>query len=319
MRRDFSQRHENAVLFLTHFWDEACAAQVGRLRAELGDKYDIFVTGYIASGAKPELPHVVPAIFYREADFDKYPEFSHPALQYYFIGGARFFRDFSGYGHYWLIEYDVRYTGNWGDLFAELDDPAVDLYGTVIQTKTENQAWHHWAGLACGNDVIEDGGYVKVFPPLMRVSNAAFRAILAAYARGWHGSYEALWPTALARAGLRIEDIGAFGAFTPPARRGRHYTCAALDSHLTPGSFVFRPSVQEHEVAPAPPLLWHPVKPASRQASIPVKAPGWRDLPVLQPLRLWQMHTRRALRRRWRLMTRRAVGFIKPERDLRSP
>jgi hypothetical protein len=319
MPRDFSQRHANAVLFLTHFWDEACAAQVGRLRAELGDKYDICVIGYIGSGAAPEVPEDVPAMFYNEADFDPYPEFSDLTLRYSQIIGPRFFQEFPNYHHYWMIEYDVRYTGNWSDLFAELDAPAVDLYATVIQRRLENPDWYHWPLLRTGNDVLAEGDHVKIFTPVMRVSNTAFRTILAAYGRGWSGTYEVLWSTVVAWAGLKIEDIGAFGSFTPPARRGRHYICSALDPHLTPGSFVFRPSILEQEVAPDPPLLWHPVKPASRQASIPMKTPGWRDLPVLQPLRLWQMHTRRALRRRWRLMTRRTVGFIKPERDLRSP
>jgi hypothetical protein len=272
MRRKFSQRQETVVLFITHFWDRACAAQIARLRAELGGGYDICVTGFLADGIAPAVPEEIPAVFYREADFAGYREFSSLKARRPDLCGPRFFHDFPDYRHYWMIEYDVRYTGNWADLFAELDDPVVDLYGTIIQRKPENPAWYHWPGLTTGRDVIAPRGYVKVFTPLLRVSNRGFRAIIAAYARGWVGFYEALWGTALARAGLRIEDIGAFGTFTPRARRGRHYTCSALDPDLSPGSFAFRPAMLEHEVEPEPPLLWHPVKPAFYNMASPAPA-----------------------------------------------
>ncbi len=315
MQRDFSQRHENAVLFITHFWDEDCAAQLARLRAELGDKYDICVIGYIETGAMPAVPEHVPARFYGDADFESHRAFSHSRAKYHTLCGPRFFYDFPGYGHYWLIEYDVRYTGNWADLFAELGDPAVALYATTMQRKAENPAWFHGFDfrLKTGRDVVPEAALVKAFMPITGVSNAGFRAINAAYLRGWVGRHEILWPTSIVWAGLRIEDIGGDGAFTPAARKNKHYTASPLDPNHAPGSFVFRPAILEHEVATNAPLLWHPVKPALLAGRVNQSPPAWHDMRVLRPLQqlnqLWRQRYRLPLRRRWRRLARRLRGL----------
>jgi hypothetical protein len=267
----FVPKHDKVVLFRTHFWDQACAVQVSRLRAELAGLYDVVVLGYQADGVAPPTH----GVFYSAADF---AEFASPSLHKFQLAPLRFYCAYPGYAHYWAIEYDVRYTGDWRDLFADLGAGEVDLYGTSIQRRAENPGWWHWRDFSTGRDRVRKAGQVKMFTPLLRLSNVGFAAIRGAYRRGWAGHYEALWPTAVEQAGLVIEDIGGFGSFTPPARRGCYYSANPADRFLRPGSFTFRPSMLEADIPDGPPLLWHPVKTAAMAAPLPADpSPGWRE------------------------------------------
>ena len=256
----------DAVLFITHFWDAACSAQIRKLRHELGQHYDIRVAGYIPDGMpRPAVPDEVSAHFYSDQDLALlFPEHARYEHWHQFIL-PRFFMDFPDYEHYWMIEYDVRYTGDWGTLLATLNDPGVAYYGVAMQRRASHPQWSHWRSLSTGSDEVASAHFVKSFTPLQRLSRPAISAVQAALGNGWSGHYEALWPTAIAHAGLQLEDIGGKGEFTPKSRLGQHYTCNVFDRNLSPGSFVFRPTFKEHQISQWPPTLWHPVKPAEMQ------------------------------------------------------
>jgi hypothetical protein len=256
----------DVVLFVTHFWDDACTRQIGKLRRELGQNYDIRVTGYIPHGTPtPVVPDGVSAHFYSQHELaGVIPEHEGSERWHQFIL-LRFCVDFPAYEHYWMVEYDVRYTGDWGTLLATLDDPDVAYYGTEIQCRANHPRWYHWNSLCTGSAQVASAHFVKSFTPLQRLSRAAIDVIRAALRDGWSGHYEALWPTAIAHAGLRLEDIGGQGEFTPASRLGQHYTCTLHDPNGSPGSFVFRPTFEEHQISQWPPTLWHPVKPAGMQ------------------------------------------------------
>jgi hypothetical protein len=275
----------NVILYRTHFWDRACAREFAALSAALGGTHDLFVIGYL-TGARPSPPAEIAQVWHRDACL---AELSYPgqaALKPAHLTPMKFFRDHPGYDHYWLIEYDVRYTGDWAALLTELAASPADLLATVIQRRAENPDWPLWPSLAPIPDRLRRGYYVKAFTPLMRLSNAAFRAIDAVYRAGWTGHYEALWPTAIAAAGLGIEEIGGAGRFTPPSRHGKYYTNNRLHAYLPPGSFIFRPSFLECEIPREPPGLWHPVKSAAMRETLPPPPPpDWREHPSLKPVR----------------------------------
>jgi len=279
----FTPRHESVILFRTHFWDAHCARHFAALRDALGATHDLIAAGYTRQPVA--MPADVPHAFHGEAEVAAlaYPALaeldpSHPEV-------FCFFREFPNYRYYWMVEFDVHYTGDWAALVAELGESSADLLSTVVQRRAENPAWCFWPGLRAPG--LPEAAHVKGFTPLMRVSAAAMRAIDAAYQAGWAGHYEALWPTAIAAAGLTIEEIGGEGEFTPPARKGMYYTNSRFDPYLIPGSFVFRPSFREEEIPLDPPLLWHPVKPASMYSPIPPPPPRtWRDHALLRPARL---------------------------------
>ncbi len=257
-----------AVLFFTHVWDAAIQSRFMKLSLELGARYDIWVGGLIRGGDGFEVPGRVRQVLARENDLLALGPVTscvcrpgpldvrlHQLLPLYF------FRQRPGYGHYWTVEFDVRYTGNWRDFFAELEESPADLLGTNVQARHENPGWYHWPFLCTGRRALAESSYIKAFLPVMRVSKRGFEVVDRAYRRGWHGHYEALWPTAIADAGMTVEDIGGLSSFAPPARRNRHYTSTMSDEGIAPGTFCWRPMKAEAEVVEAPPMLWHPVKP----------------------------------------------------------
>ncbi len=263
MSRRTGQPPRTAILYRTHFWSAELAAECQRLRGQLPANYDIFVIGYIAGAAMFSTGNTVACFCYTAADLQTlgYQQIPAQPARYQDLPPLRFFHDHPQYDYYWMIEYDVRFTGNWRRLFKKLSAPAADLLGTNIQTRAENPDWFHWPSLSTAAADPDSLRYVKVFTPLMRISNAAMMAIDAAYKMGWRGHYEALWATAIASANLAIADIGGHGSFTPPHRKGRYYTASPLDPYLAPGSFVFRPAIPTTKKLPRRPQLWHPVKP----------------------------------------------------------
>lgn len=258
-----------AVLFFTHVWNEWIEARFLKLSRELGPGYDVWVTGFIPDGAAFAVPAQARTAFAGEkelrAAFSPRPCVCQAAyeIKFHHLVPLYFYRSHAGYSHIWIIEFDVHYTGNWADFFAELDASAADLLGTAVQARRELSAWYHWSYLCTGGRDLAEDSYVKAFLPVMRVSKRGFEAIEHAYRRNWHGHYEALWPTTIADAGLLVEDIGGPGSFAPPARRNRHYTTTLHDVNGGPGTFCYRPVKTEAEVEPAPAMLWHPVKPAA--------------------------------------------------------
>jgi hypothetical protein len=268
---ELEPRRPAAILYRTHFWTATLEAELLKLAVAVADRYDIWVVGYAEAAVDFTVPPPARKILFNQRHMRALGLPARCACQpeplptrNLDLAPLHVYRMIPEYEHYWLIEYDVRYSGNWNWLLQELDDPAVDFLGTVVQRRSENPAWSHWqtlCTLAVDGRPQHHDRQVKAFAPMMRLTQRAFAAVDDAYRRGWHGHYEALWPTVIAAAGLRIEDIGGSGSFTPAARAGRHYSSTAGHGHLWPGSFIYRPSIPESAIADSIPLLWHPVKP----------------------------------------------------------
>jgi hypothetical protein len=296
MHKSLQPRRRKIVLYLTHFWDDACAREVAALQQSLSENYDIAVAGFVADATNISIPIDIPVFFYTAEDLQHLGYSQLADLRPHHVIVPRFFRQYPDYEQYWTIEYDVRYTGCWAELLQDLSGSPADLLATVIQSQAEHPQWLHWNDLSTNCVVLPKSCYNKHFAPLMRLSNAALIAVDAAYKAGWTGHYEALWPTAIAASGLLIEDIGGEGSFTPDHRRGRYYTSSPFHPYLSPGSFVFRPSMLECDIPRHPPALWHPVKSAEMSQPIPTPPPStWRDLPALQPLRRLRRRLRHGL------------------------
>lgn len=259
------------VVYYSHVDSPAVRREITTLRAQLDERYAIVVAGYCASPDALRGLDFVPTFAYSPGAMTAlpYPGKLAPFTPENYSGCVdlvplRFFRDHPHYEHYWIIENDVRFCGDWSSLFAELGASDADLLCTTIQTYAENPDWAHWNTLRAGADEIPLERRVKGFIPFGRVSRRLFEACDARYRAGWSGHSEVLWPTIATQAGMRVEDIGGHGSFTPSARRGRYYYNAAHDWSLFPGTFVYRPCFTEQDIAgPSqrfPGWLWHPVK-----------------------------------------------------------
>jgi hypothetical protein len=160
------------------------------------------------------------------------------------------FRENPGYDYCWVVEYDVRYTGDWRRFFADFGGNDADLIGTWLTRYRDIPHWPLWPTLDLLDQTLGIEDYVRGFFPVYRLSSRAFALLDGEYRRGVSGHYEGVVPTVLDRAGLTMEDIGGDGEFVRPENRNRYYR---------DGSFTYRPI--RYRTGSEPDTLWHPVKP----------------------------------------------------------
>ena len=265
-----------ALLFQTHFFDCGSAQVFDRLRRQLPEGFEASVLIHLPPGAPvPKRLDGVPHHIVRT------PELSRPAYpakcdidrRNLYQGGhtdlilLHFVRARPDYDRYWVIEYDVRFSGDWRRFLTAFEAEEADLIAPILRRRTDLPKRKGWAWPRSGD--LEAGAtpprslpperQVCAFMPIYRVTRAGLAAVDAAWRAGWAGHSEAVWPTAISEAGLRLLDPGGDGPFTPPALRGSFYTCTPNEELLSPGTLVFRPPLYCPGMRPD--MLWHPVKP----------------------------------------------------------
>ena len=139
-----------AVLYRTHILNPMICREIERLRSEVADR-DHFVVGYLKRNRAGLRPSDKTHRMYRRGDLADLP-YPNKTI---FVDWAKpigdndlpvlaFYREQPSYEFYWIVEYDVRYTGNWGALFAELGSSDTDYLSTTIQDYDENPRWVWW-------------------------------------------------------------------------------------------------------------------------------------------------------------------------------
>lgn len=163
-----------------------------------------------------------------------------------------------GYRHYWLCEYDVRFSGSWSTILDHFADNDADLLGTTLTRFHDRPEWSKWAGLKAPDEDLRPEEMVRGFFPFCRLSAPALEVLARAYRTGWEGHYECSVPTILSRNGMTLEDFGGDGEYVAAGNRNRFYTNTPQNGGLAPGTFVFRPA--REAAGDRPDTLWHPVK-----------------------------------------------------------
>lgn len=170
------------------------------------------------------------------------------------------------YDYYWIVEYDVRYSGSWRHFFSTFAGNDSDLLGTTLTRHEHIPGWYHWPSIDLLDLPVSKDAYIRGFFPVYRLSSRALTQLDQDYRRGVKGHYECLVPTVLYHAGMTIEDIGGDGEFVRSGNINRCYRNSPTKNSLAPGTFVFRPVMAR--AGREPDTLWHPVKytPAWRRA-----------------------------------------------------
>lgn len=135
----------------------------------------------------------------------------------------KFFKENQCYDYYWLVEDDVRFSGDWKDFFDSFASSTSDFLSSVIETKAENPNRYWWTSLKVGNEVIAEEKLLKSFNPIYRLSSQALVCIDAHLRIGWMGHYEVLLPTLLYNKGFLLEDFGGEGTFVRPENNAKFY------------------------------------------------------------------------------------------------
>jgi hypothetical protein len=261
-------RSRQALLFLTHIESERLLAHFQRLRRETEGLLDCFLCVHEPQRRHPA-ERVLPADLRIGRD-----DAAHYAGKRYdeMLQAKRSFNSgytdlaympalanerFRLYRYLWIIEYDVDYSGNWANFFADAMLSRADFIATTLVPRSNSQDWAWWPDVRTPPDVTPEHQF-RSFAPIARFSQPLLERYQAAVVGGaWRGHSEALFPTIAAHAGLTVEDL----------RRGTHYTNTPDDWTLSPGTLVFRPAVAAqyfHENPGGfaePNLLYHPVKP----------------------------------------------------------
>jgi hypothetical protein len=251
-----------AVVFMTHLFNPEIEQRLIKLIADCASaRTDVFV---LTEGPTP-VPDAYAAITTRFAFADLrgraravlgdrlLPGNCH-------LRGLDFFDRHAGYARYWFIEYDVVYSGDWGRLFAGLEDDRSDLLATRFAAVGDDPDWWWWRDFSTAGDAVDKAAWVRAFFPVHRLSAAALQCIAQAVGRGWTGHFEVLVPTALGHAGLAMADLGGRNRWTPPGRRDRHYLdCPLPDRFHCFGTMRYRPAIGSMPVAD---VLYHPCKTA---------------------------------------------------------
>ena len=106
---------KTAILFVTHIYNEEIEHQINKLRAEAEDFASVYVV-YQADKVKLSLPEDVKRHAFTIDMLNKqgYTSWGCTIMDgnFHFVL-LDFYRHHPEYDYYWLIEYDVRFNGNW--------------------------------------------------------------------------------------------------------------------------------------------------------------------------------------------------------------
>ncbi len=242
----------SAVGFFTHLCDAEIISRYRKLKADLAGHAETTIVAQMGTQVPENL--LAETVFF---DFAQLAANAPRILGSKVIPGnchltmLAFFRARPEFDYYWHIEYDVVFTGAWRTLLAAWSGDDSDLVAPHLRTRGEEPDWPWWPSLQIPQAVAA-AGFLRAFLPVYRISHRALERLDMAVREGSSGHFEALVPTVLQAASLRIADLG----------EGRFYTSSTSpDGELRQGTLRYRPfhafPLQGQN------LLYHPVKPES--------------------------------------------------------
>ena len=120
----------------------------------------------------------------------------------------KFYKEEKKYLNYWVIEDDVRYTGNWHKLFESANLINADFVSSVLINWEDDRQWYWWKELKHDIKVCPIQKRVASFNPIYRISYDALSFIDFCLKDKWRGHHEVLLPSLLKHGGYKIADFG---------------------------------------------------------------------------------------------------------------
>ena len=254
-----------AVLFVSHIINDDIVARYEKLRHELPPNHELFWAFDAEGGDKAQALAYSNQVRFFFFDSAMLNALGYTAITTTMIGSLnfvmqRFGLDHPEYDYYWIVEYDVVFTGNWHTLFADIDSLDADLVSTHIERySAANWSWHWWHPAVWAGRCIPKERCIKSFNPIYRLSARGLQFMDTFLKAGNSGHYEMLMPTALFNHGYTLVDIGGYGEFTLPEFRNRYYIS---DTGINNGTIRYRPVYDPSYIRDigAADKLFHPLK-----------------------------------------------------------
>lgn len=266
-----------AVVFLTHMWHEHVRSRYRRLADAMPPDHELVVAFDVTdadpddvAAARRTVDGGLYRFRFRDLSTSGYPRPWAGDNDSRLVPGnvdlllLHLHRTGRRYDRYWVVEYDVEFTGAWRDFFEAFRTNGSDLLGTTLHPYRVLPEFHWWDAVEAPGSLVREDLH-RGFFPVMRITEEGLRALDGAYSDGWSGHCEVVLPTALLRDGARIEDIGGEGPFVRPGNENRFYTNTPWRTGLGPGTFIYRPARRWPGLTPG--KLWHPVKPTEGRLS----------------------------------------------------
>lgn len=263
---DLRDKHKQVVLLATHVVNEFVIAKYRRMRKELDvGKYDVILLVNKNDDSDYSVPKDV-ICFY--TDCDSLNDLCYEPIEETLLPGSchfpvlRFFLDNKRYNHYWLVEYDVEFTGEWNVLMNDCDENLSDydfLSCHIEKFDAEkNGNWTWWyRSNHLGMDLRD---CVKGFNPICRYSCQALAYLDLFQKAGNSAHSEVLITTSLYLAGFKIGDFGGQGEFVPEGYKNKYYV---YNSEECDGSTMrYRPVYNAMDISEKgiKNKLYHPIK-----------------------------------------------------------
>lgn len=253
--------HKTAILYVTHVYNEEIGRQIDKLERESREYAELYV-GYQRDKTRIELPDGMRAFSFdlKELNALNY----HPWRCTVMDGNFHyvlldFYQKHPGYDYYWLVEYDVRFTGDWQDFFGFFADRDEDFVSAHLETVEDNPNWDRWHEIEMADIEPDRQLLLHSFNPICRTSHRALSLLHERCRLGDRGHYELLMPTLFRHFGLKIADMGGQGRYAYPGYPDLFYTDNPLDPSPFSCTHRYRPTHTEVNMT-LPRMIYHPVK-----------------------------------------------------------
>lgn len=290
---------KGCVLFLAHSNTSELHAEFSKIKAASGRPDDCFLLFHNESNVSNGAFSNERVFSFRRADVKR---LGYQMIRKMFVPGSTqfpvflFARQFPQYDYYWVIEHDVRFTGDWATFFSSFETREADLITSHVRHFHEEPGWYWWNTMRHPSQEIPHHIYLRSFNVIYRISQRALNVMSDALAAGWVGHYEVLMPTLIHTAGLKVLDLGGRGSFTPRDLRGKFYSSFSSKRGRLQGygSLRFRPA--RTRPGRRKNFLYHPIK--SHPSFTPLSPKEWLKLKSIQAVAIvsWAISS---FARRW--------------------
>lgn len=207
---------KTAVLYVTHLYNDAIELQIQKLQREVKDMATLYVV-YQADNMQLDISEGMQSHAFTIRDLNQlnYIPWGCTIMDgnFHFVL-LDFYLRHSEYDYYWLVEYDVRFNGNWRTFFSFFQDKEDDFLAAHIETVSDNPKWVRWHEIEAAGILLNEDTLLKSFNPICRFSNRAFALLHERCLLGDRGHNEVLMPTLFKYFNLKIADFGGTGHYT---------------------------------------------------------------------------------------------------------